>query len=109
MQPDLTQLIHHQPYRKTSCPISAMPTTDDTWTCHECNNPNTIALAPEKCSACSHKKCPECKVGRPKTLAFAHGHYSMPVGVNMGLQEVIGVGDDDGDVEVGADVFNAWG
>ena len=33
----------------------------------------------------------------------------MPVGVNMGLQDVIGVGDDDGDVKVGTDVFNAWG
>ena len=43
--------------------------TNDIWTCCRCRSPNTIALCPELCPLCSHKKCSGCRIGRPTSLS----------------------------------------
>lgn len=81
-----------------------MSTTRDTWTCCQCKSPNNKTLCPVQCSQCPHKKCDDCTSGAPKGLLLSHGHYSLPKTVDMGVKEVIGVGEDE-NVEVAADVF----
>ena len=34
------------------------------WACSECMNTNNLALSPERCSTCSHARCPSCKMFR---------------------------------------------
>lgn len=75
--------------------------TNDTWTCHLCGSNNTTANSPEQCPLCPHKKCSECKVGRPKALTFLHGHHSLPRNVDLGIKKVIGVNDEE---DLGLDV-----